>query len=87
MINSNGPLQRRIEELEELLEHEVKCRKIDLQDNERLRAALDKACETVETRPQVGRSIDYANGFNRGVQSQRLRAKFARDAALETGND
>lgn len=48
----------------------------------RLQAALDKACETIETQPQVGRSIDYANGFHRGVQCQRLHAKFARDEAL-----
>ena len=51
-------------------------------ENERLREALDKCCETVETRPQVGCSIDYANGFSRGVQCQRLRAKCARDGAL-----
>lgn len=50
--------------------------------NERLRAALDRACEAIETQPQVGRSIDYANGFRRGVQCQRIRAKFARDEAL-----
>ena len=54
---------------------------------ERLRAALDAACETIETQPQVGRSIDYANGFRRGMQCQRLHAKFIRDKALEGGDE
>jgi hypothetical protein len=51
---------------------------------ERLRAALDKCCdESDPPRPQVGRSIDYANGFRTGVQCQRLRAFAARRKALE----
>lgn len=43
-----------------------------------LEAALDRACESVETQPKVGRSIDYANGFRVGVQCQRLHAQAAR---------
>jgi len=49
----------------------------------RLTAALDKACEPIETQPKVGASIDYANGFMRGAQSQRMRAWVAKEAATE----
>jgi uncharacterized protein YerC len=51
-------------------------------ENQRLRAAVDAACESIETQSRVGRSIDYANGFMTGVQCQRLHAKSARDKAL-----
>ena len=50
-----------------------------------LEGALDKACETIETQPKVGSSIDYANGFRRGVQSQRMQAWAVREAATEQG--
>jgi len=53
---------------------------------EKLEGALDKACETIETQPKVGSSIGYANGFQRGVQSQRMRAWAARKAATEQGD-
>ena len=74
--------QERIEELQAELIQVRGLSAFRKDENERLREALDKCCETVETRPQVGCSIDYANGFSRGVQCQRLRAKCARDGAL-----
>jgi len=51
-------------------------------ENERLREALDKACESSETSAQVGRGIDYQNGFERGKQTQRMTARAARAEAL-----
>ena len=53
-------------------------------ENKQLRAALDKTCEATETQPRVGAGIDYANGFHRGAQAQRMAAWAARSALKET---
>ena len=53
-------------------------------ENKQLRAALDKTCEAIETQPRVGAGIDYANGFHRGAQAQRMAAWAARSALKET---
>ena len=94
VAEAHAKLRAEIEQQQELLEEfQEKSSALlakSLEQNkeiERLRAALDECCEVVETRPQVGRSIEYANGFRVGAQCQRLLARVARDKALKEKSD
>ena len=50
---------------------------------EELEAVLEAGLADLETQPAVGRSIDYANGFRRGAQCQRMKLRAAISAAQE----
>ena len=52
-----------------------------------LEGALREAGKPIETQPQVGRSIDYANGFRVGAQCQRLHAQSVAKQTLKGERD